>query len=328
MTAIATISLDHESWDHKPSTVLQYGSEKDKYGKPKTETRVLGARVGVDVSEVNPKQLARAILRGQTWSPFVFNVCADWKRRRRVEGLFLSCQVLGVDFDSGDSVDDIMTRAEQLGVKFNILHHSFSSTAEHPKLRGIVFLEEVVENIETAKLLATGLAYALDGDKSCIDVARMYYGSTPESLIHLDNDTVTPIELLSRIAKSADADKYVVSKDTVPREYDENWGTLADQRQLWMNLAPAKREFVKRKVKGILDEIEAFNGARGASRYECVWRRTSRIARMPEMVGTVTKDWVMERIRKNPYFDDWDKDAEAIVSNAIAWSFEHSEPPV
>jgi hypothetical protein len=46
------------------------------------------------------------------------------------------------------------------------------------------------------------------------------------------------------------------------------------------------------------------------------------------MVGTVTKDWVMERIRKNPYFDDWDKDAESIVSNAIAWSFEHSEPPV
>lgn len=328
MTAIATISLDDESWDHKPSTVLQYGTEKDKYGNPKTEARVLGARVGTEVSEVNPKQLARAIMRGQTWSPFVFNVCADWKRRRRIEGLFLSCQVLGVDYDAGDSIDDVMIRAEQLGVKFNILHHSFSSTAEHPKLRGIIFLDQVIEDVETAKILATGLTYALDGDKACIDVARMYYGSTPESIIHLDNDSVTTVELLRSIAKSAEAEKFVGSKDSVPREYDPTWGTLADQRQIWMNLTPGKREFVKRKVKGILDEIEAFNGLKGASRYECVWRRTSRIARMPEMVGTVTKDWVMERIRKNPYFDDWDKDAEAVVANAIAWSFEHSEPPV
>jgi hypothetical protein len=36
----------------------------------------------------------------------------------------------------------------------------------------------------------------------------------------------------------------------------------------------------------------------------------------------------MERIANNPYFDDWDKDADDIVKNAIAWSFEHSEPPV
>ena len=49
---------------------------------------------------------------------------------------------------------------------------------------------------------------------------------------------------------------------------------------------------------------------------------------MPETVGNVVRDWVLERIENNPYFDDWDKDADSIVRNAIAWSFEHSEPPV
>jgi hypothetical protein len=49
---------------------------------------------------------------------------------------------------------------------------------------------------------------------------------------------------------------------------------------------------------------------------------------MPETVGNVTYDWVLERISNNPYFADWDKDASDIVRNAIAWSHDHAEPPV
>jgi len=328
MTATATVSLDSEGWDHKPSTTIQYRKERDKYGNPKTEARVLGARLGTDTAEVTPKQLARAIARGQTWSPFVFNTCPDWKRRRRVEGLFASCQVLGVDYDAGDSVEDVVTQAAQLGITFNILHHSFSSTPEHPKLRGIVFLDGEVTDLETAKLLATGLTYSLGGDRACVDTARMYYGSSPDSIIHLDNECVTPVELLLSLAEAANSTQYITSHVHVPRDHDPDWGTLDDQLQIWNKLTAGKRQYVKRKMLGILREIEAFDGSDGTSRYECVWKRTSRIARMPESVGNVVYKWVMERIANNPYFNDWDKDADAIVRNAIAWSFEHSEPPV
>lgn len=325
---LSTISIDFESWDHKPSTTLQYRKETDKYGNPRTEARVLGSRLGVETADVTPKQLARAIMRGQTWSPFVFKECPDWKRRRRIEGLFASCQVLGVDYDAGDSVDEVMTMAKQLGIEFNILHHSFSSTPEHPKLRGVIFLDREVTELTEAKLLATGLAYSLGGDKSCVDTARMYYGSKPDSIVHLNNDVVTSVDLLLNIAKSAEAEKYVVNRTPVPRDHDPDWGTLTDQRVIWSKLTPGKREFVKRKILGILREIEQFDGSDNTSRYECVWRRTSRIARMPETVGNVVREWVLERIENNPYFDDWDKDADSIVRNAIAWSFEHSEPPV
>lgn len=328
MTATATISLDSEGWDHKPSTTIQYRKERDKYGNPKTEARVLGARLGTDTSEVTPKQLARAIARGQTWSPFVFGICPDWRRRRRVEGLFASCQVLGVDYDAGDSVGEVVAQAAQLGITFNILHHSFSSTPEHPKLRGIIFLEDEVTDLETAKLLATGLTYSLGGDRACVDTARMYYGSSPDSIIHLDNESTTSIETLLSLAEAANASQYIVSYNHVPRDHDPDWGTLEDQRLIWNKLTAGKRQYVKRKMLGILREIEAFDGSDGTSRYECVWKRTSRIARMPETVGNVVYQWVMERIANNPYFDDWDKDADAIVRNAIAWSFEHSEPPV
>ncbi len=328
MTATATLSLDSESWDHKPSTTIQYRKEKDKYGNPKTESRVLGGRLGTETAYVTPKKLARAISRGQTWSPFVYHVCPDWRRRRRVEGLFSSCQVLGVDFDNGDSVEDIVTQSSQLGITFNILHHSFSSTPEHPKLRGIIFLQDEIVDLDTAKMLSIGLTYSLGGDRSCVDTARMYYGSHQECVIQLDDEITTPIEKLKDIAEAASASEYVTDRVHVPRDHDPDWGTLEDQRLIWNKLTAGKRQFVKRKMLGILREIESFDGSDGTSRYECVWKRTSRIARMPETVGNVVYKWVMERIDNNPHCDDWDKDADTIVRNAISWSFEHSDPPV
>jgi len=329
MTSYATISIDYEGWDHKPSTVLQYKNEKDKYGNVKTEVRVLGGRLGKDVETVTPKQLAKAIMRGQTWSPYTFNVCPDWRRRRRIEQLFASCQVLGVDYDSGESLESIIERADSHNIHFNIIHHSFSSTPEHPKFRGIIFLEEEITDIEQAKLLSTAVAHGLEGDKACVDVARLYFGSGNNSIVHLDNDSTTPLSVLQELAEAVNASQYTTSaRDAVSKDYDPDWGNITDQRRIWSQLTIGKREFVKRKILGILMEIESFNGENGGSRYECVWKKTSRIARMPETVGNVVYDWVMERIEANPYFNDWDKDASAIVRNAIAWSFDHAEPPV
>lgn len=326
--ATATISLDWECWDHKPSATLQYNKETDKYGNAKSEVRALGARLGIDTDLVTPKRLAKAIIKGQTWSPFVFNTCPDWKRRRRIEPLFASCQVLGVDYDDGDSAEEIIARAAQFGVKFNILHHSFSSTPEHPKYRGIVFLAEEITDLKKAKLYATALAHGLDGDRACVDTARLYFGSKSDCIVHLDDNAITDLETLEKISDAVEASKYVITRTPVAKDHDPDWGTLEDQRRLWAKLTPAKREFVKRKVLGILMEIEAFDGSDGTSRYECLWKRTSRIARMPETVGNVIMEWILERVNNNPYFDDWDKDPEPIIRNAIAWSFDHAEPPV
>jgi hypothetical protein len=156
----------------------------------------------------------------------------------------------------------------------------------------------------------------------------MYFGSRPDSIIHLDNDAVTSVESLAAIAKSVNAERYVVSHVHEPKDHDPDWGTIDDQRKIFNKLPRGKRDFVKRKVLGILREIENFDGSDGSSRYECVWKRTSRIARMPEMVGNVVYEWVIERINNNPYFSDWDKDVDAVVRNAIAWSYDHAEPPV
>jgi hypothetical protein len=324
----ATISLDHEAWDHKPSNKTQYQRLTDKYGNPKTEVRVLGSRVGTEVADVTVKQLGRAIIQGQTWSPFVFNTCPDWKRRRRIEPLFASCQVLAVDYDDGRSYEDIVKQAQSLGITFNIIHHSFSSTPEHPKYRGIVFLDEEITEFYKAKLYSTALAYALDGDKSCVDVARLYFGSSANSIVYIDDEVTTPTSILEGLAETVSASQHITERTSEPKEYDPDWGNDDDQRQIFAKLSPGKRQFVRRKIGGILLEIQMFDGSNGSSRYECLWRSTSRIARMKETVGNVVYNWVLERVEKNPHFSDWDKDPSEVIRNAIAWSFEHSDPPV
>lgn len=329
MTISAHISLDHEQWSHKPSSKLQYKEQVDKFGNPRSEVRVIGARLGSEVEKVTPKSLARAVSRGQTWSPFVFNECPQWRRPRRIEALFKSCQVFALDFDNGESVDEITSQAKSLGLQFNLIHHSFSSAPEHPKLRGIIFMDKEITDFETARLYSTALAHAFDGaDKQCIDVARLYFGSRVDSIVTVSSDSVTESATLKRIAESVEADKFLVKGErNVSKPDNTEWGDAKVQRSILAGLSASKRAYVKRKVLGILKDVETFDGAKG-SRYECVWRNASRLSRMPEVVGSAVYQWMIESIEKNPYFADWDWDAKSVVMNAIEWSSDHADDPV
>lgn len=329
MKPSALISLDHEQWDHKPSTKLQYRDQVDKFGNPRSEVRVIGARLGSEIEEVNPKSLARFVSRGQTWSPFVFNECPQWRRPRRVEALFKSCQVFALDFDNGESVEEVTEQALALGLRFNLVHHSFSSVPEHPKLRGILFVEKEVTNFDQARLYSTALAHAFEGaDKQCIDVARLYFGSRADSIVTASSDSMVEIATLEKIAKSVEAEKFLVKGErNISKPDSTEWGDAKIQRSILAGLSASKRAYVKRKVLGILKDVETFDGTKG-SRYECVWRNASRLSRMPEVVGSAVYQWMIESIDKNPYFADWDWDAKSVVMNAIEWSSNHADDPV
>lgn len=329
MNTSVLISLDHEQWDHKPSSKLQYKSQVDKFGSPRNEVRVIGARLGSDIEQVTPKSLARAISRGQTWSPFVFKECPQWHRPRRIEPLFKSCQVFALDFDDGESVEEITEQAEGLGFCFNLVHHSFSSTAEHVKLRGIVFVEKEVVDFESARLYSAALAHSFAGaDKQCVDVARLYFGSRADSIVSASSDSVIEIKTLERIAEQVGAEKFLVKGErNAPKPDNTEWGDAKTQRAILAGLSASKRSYVKRKALGILKDIEEFDGTKG-SRYECVWRSASRLARMPEVVGSAVYQWVVEATEKNSHFANWDWDAKDVIMNAIEWSSNHADDPV
>lgn len=290
---------------------------------------MIGARLGSDIEQVTPKSLARFVSRGQTWSPFVFQECPQWRRPRRIEALFKSCQVFALDFDNGESIEEVVEQAKVLGLEFNILHHSFSSVPEHPKLRGIIFVEREIGDFDTARLYSTALAHAFEGaDKQCIDVARLYFGSWADSIVLTSSGSVAKLETLQKIAEDVGAEKFMVKGErNVSKPDDAEWGDAKVQREILAGLSASKRSYVKRKALGILKDIEEFDGTKG-SRYECVWRSASRLARMPEVVGSAVYQWVVEATEKNSHFADWDWDTKTVIMNAIEWSSNHADDPV
>lgn len=322
------ISLDWECWASKPSTTLQYNEEVDKFGNPRTQARVIGARLGSIIQDVSPKDLARHISMGRTWSPFTFRDCPDWKRPRRLEGLFDQCQVLGVDFDDGQSVEDVVANARNFNLTYTLIHHSFSSTPSHPKLRGVIFLDQPLDDFDRARMLSTGLAYLLNGDKSCIDVARMFYGSTSKSVVSLQPDHYTSISLLEKVTKEVDMPRMKVATLNKPKEDGEGWGDMAAQKESWARLTKAQKAFIVAKLNGVRKELNEFKGQGGRSRYECVWRNTSRLARMPELLGSTVYAMVIDCVTHNNYFSDWDKEPDSVVRSAIEWSFSHADERV
>lgn len=324
----AKISLDWECWSSKPSTTLQYNEETDKFGNPRTQARVIGARLGSVIQEVSPKDLARHISMGRTWSPFTFKECPDWKRPRRLEGLFDQCQILGVDFDDGRSVDDIIKAARNFNLTYTLIHHSFSSTPEHPKLRGVIFLDAPLNDFDRTRTLSTGLAYLLGGDKACIDVARMFYGSTSESVISLQPGLYTSVAMLEEITKGVDIPRIKTTTLNKSKEDGEGWGDMQAQKASWATLSKSQKAFIVAKLNGVRKELNEFTGQAGRSRYECVWRNTSRLARMPELLGSTVYDMVMDCVTHNKYFDDWDKDPDTVVRSAIEWSFSHADEKI
>lgn len=322
----AEISLDPEGFDHKPSRDLQYKDYVNKLGRAKSEVMVLGSRVGIHVDTVTPTSLSRAIMKGQTWSPFTFKKCPDWKRPRRIEPLFKSCQVLAVDFDKGQSVEEIEKEASALGITFNIIHHSFSSSPECPKLRGIAFLESACVDFERVKRYNIALAQSFsEADTQCIDVARLYFGSVANSVVKLNTSASLSLAAVDNLVKLCKADSFLVkTKLNELKPEESEWGDSATQRKILNSLTPAKRKYVKTKVLGILKDIETYSGGK-SSRYECVWRGSSRLARMPELVGSAVYEWVTEAVGKNPHFANWDKSTHEVVMSAIQWSSSHSD---
>lgn len=190
-------------------------------------------------------------------------------------------------------------------------------------------MEKEITDFETARLYSTALAHAFEGaDKQCIDVARLYFGSRADSIVSVDTDSMVKASALEKIAKSVDAEKFLVKGErNISKPDSTEWGDAKIQRSILAGLSSSKRAYVKRKVLGILKDVESFDGSKG-SRYECVWRNASRLSRMPEVVGSAVYQWMLESIEKNPHFADWDWDPSHVIMSAIEWSSNHADDPV
>lgn len=321
-----TISLDYEGFSHKPSSKLQYKKQKDKFGNPRSEISVIGSRLGSSIKEVSVNQLAKHISKGQTWSPYIFKECPNWKRRRRLEGLFESSQVFALDFDNGESYSTILEKCRTLGLEPNIIHTSFSSTPEHPKHRVIFVCKEIITDFSKTKLYSIGLAEKFQSDKACVDAARLYFGSTPGSILFTQEDSFTPVQTLEKLCKNTKLEKAIQHHKCERKDIE--WGDSQTQQALFAKISRTKLNKIKSKIKTILFLIEHYDGSDGGSRYNLLWKNTSKLARMPEVTGKACYEWVMRSVGNNPHYADWDYDPHDVITSSIEWSFDHADDPM
>lgn len=319
-----TVSLDSEEFDHKPDK-RPYGDMKDRFGNPRTEISVLGARVGTQIKNLNIQELGEYISKGRTWSPFVFRECPDWKRRRRLEGLFESTQTFALDFDNNESLEFILSKE----IPIALIHESFSSTEEYKKYRAIIVCSEEIKDFLEVKKISIALALLFNSDKSCVDAARLYFGSTSNSIVFVDPSAMVSREVLLDIVKQTNADKFI-TKSKLNESKDEEivWGDLSKQEEIFNKLKRKKLNSIKRKIRGILLDIEEYSCDDKRSRYECIWRNTSRLARMPELTGIFVKNLVLQSIESNENFNDWEYSPLEVIISAIKWSASHVDEPV
>lgn len=320
-----TISLDYEGFSHKPSSKLQYKNQKDKFGNPRSEISVIGSRLGSTTKEVSVSTLAKTIAKGQTWSPYVFKECPNWKRRRRLEGLFESCQVFALDFDNGETFDHILELSKSLGLQPNIVHTSFSSTPEKPKHRAIFFCDTQINDFAKAKLYSIGLANLFNSDKACVDAARLYFGSSSQSVVYTQGDVYTNVYTLEKLCKNVKLESVIKEYKCTRKEIE--WGDAETQQAIFSKIPRTKLNKIKSKIKTVLFIIEKYDGLDGGSRYNTLWKYTSKLARMPEVTGKACYEWVMRSVEANQHFADWEYNPSEVITSAIEWSFDHADSP-
>ena len=107
---------------------------------------------------------------GRTFTPAVF----DGSRKKEC---FVSQQVYALDFDSGFTIEEFMERANKYNITPAFIYETFSSTEENPKFRAVFINDCRIDDREAASILIQMLQMIFpESDKSCKDVARMFFG--------------------------------------------------------------------------------------------------------------------------------------------------------
>lgn len=108
---------------------------------------------------------------GRTFTPAIFDGNRDIRN-------FKEMQIFGLDLDEGNiSCEEIIKRGKEFKIPVAFIYETFSSTEELKKYR-VGFVHAVpVDNCDIA-LFILRILYRIypEADKSCVEVARMYFG--------------------------------------------------------------------------------------------------------------------------------------------------------
>jgi hypothetical protein len=165
----------------KITTDLQNRSQKPQGQEIAAVSQALNIPVEVTIQE-----FSRMMSAGMTFSPALF------KNNQRKNANWQEQSVFALDFDSGVTPEEIVSRFNKHSIDPNVVYLSFSDTPEHRKFRVVLFLDTVIKDAVQRDFIQRGLMELIgDVDAACKDAARLYFGGT-ESFINSEK----PVDLI------------------------------------------------------------------------------------------------------------------------------------
>ncbi|MEN1761743.1 hypothetical protein AAIG11_14750 [Anoxynatronum sibiricum] len=157
MSAVTVTCCIHET---------SYTKKPGKYDFP-----TLSCQLPSQEHTVSPSSLAACCgSRGHTFSPATFG------QNQRTAACFQQQQVFALDFDDTLSLHEVMDRCRQVQLPLSFVYETFSSTKEN-RFRAVFIHNCSIDSAIVSKIILTMLIGLFpEADKSCIDVARMFFG--------------------------------------------------------------------------------------------------------------------------------------------------------
>jgi hypothetical protein len=155
--------------DNKQYTVKPIGKEIGSI-----TNRLIKSSIEIDI-----KDLAESLTRGQTFKPSFLN--------GKKETDWISQQLFALDFDENTTIEEELNRCKELNILPVFGYTSFSHTPEHHKFRLVFCTDEAITDYNIAKQLQLSLMSVFNNcDEKCKNLSRLYFGG--KSLIYKNYD--------------------------------------------------------------------------------------------------------------------------------------------
>jgi len=159
-------------------------------GKSQQAIASVRKRIAKQTKEVTLTELKEAIEKGQTFCP------ATFEGERATNDAFKSQQLFALDFDNGITIQEFMTKAEELRLMPFMIYTSFSHTEELHKFRALYYFENELTNKSMRKAVQITLMKIFEEcDNACKDASRQFYGTNKHS-IYFNKENVLLFENL------------------------------------------------------------------------------------------------------------------------------------
>jgi hypothetical protein len=328
---LISVSMDYVKYKSKPSTKPEVDIGT---GKTSFQVAQISKRIAKHVEDLTFNEFVEAIGSGRTFLQSVFGICPTAGFQRRLESLFLYCQLATVDFDNGVKgvepgssdqayIDELLNRFPE----FSLIYRTFSYTEERPKFRGVILFQERLRNRELAKRFNLGMLTIFpEADQICKDLTRMNFGTSSEDNVIYKAYNPISFRQIDKVASLPSITLSEGSSSTSEnlKTYEIYECEYLEQAKIIRSLPTNTLNYLYKVMGSITDEIKLFDGTY-SSRYQLIWRSAMRFGQLSVVRANTTRTILTDAISQNPYFSDWDKDPVQVINSGFYYGHLHRD---